>query len=476
MIRKEFKEAVKIDRSKEGDRLRAAAIVSEMNRDDEMAETLRTLSSQMDFAENSEAEEAIERTRQKLDKLIEERQKRNASAYHKLALDEDILEKSGGCVTALGYSRVESRFLEKGLFDPKIFGGTGKILSIESGREKISVEELGLGEGIGHIELPCRTVLPQHYNIVANLLGLNSDDVMRVVKYNSSIVVDPGSSELKKGTLISEEDAYNARNQYDDVVISIGGDAIYDLLKGLGYGDHPERLAFKVVPVISPILRPAYYVKDMNFFFVAPLNEPYMRLINHVNRCNGGASENVPLIILWSKYRLVCDLVDELADEIIKVLEKKVQFVGSKQVDSKWSTAQLAYVCRKNILQYDVSVSEKNGEIESLGIYPDMIKLQNDDGSFSDISFADVIKHNDNVSLDYEVAVFSSNCDDFEYDDEEEDEEYEDYEEDEEIRDVSQEGLGKIEEATENLWDEAAEKKENLIVKLDAASNLYVPA
>ena len=464
MLKEEFMQLVDIDRNVDGDRLKGAAIVSKMYGDDEMSETLALLAEQMDFVANPGAESAIERSRQKLDKLIEERNKREAHRYLKLVRDEDILSKSGGRVTELAYSRIESRFLDNGLFDPKIFGGTGEIPIYDEKKKKEQREYFG--EGIGHIELPCRTVLPEHYGIVARLLGISAEDVMKVTKYASSIVVDPGSSNLKKGTLISEEKAYEARHKYDDVVIMIGADGLYELLKALGYGDHPERLAFKIVPVIPPVLRPMFYYEDIKNFIENELNDGYSKLIYRIANYEKRNIAHTPEVIRWNENRMIVDAVDELVGGIKKKLEEKKYKISSKQTNMVWGAAQLAYVCRKNVIAYDVVVPEKRGQIKSLDLYPKTVKVKGEDGTVTDIPFSEVVSHNENAFVDFKVDEV------FRFDTAEDETEKEREEKDIEAMNKENELYDDI----ENLWDEAIEKREELLVTLNKQYNMYMLA
>ena len=111
-------ELMQINKSGAADRARGAAMIMEHYGDKEMADTLRLLSGQLDFDDSGEAGDAIKRTNEKLDKLIEEREKHHASAYISYLTDDMVLALSGGEVTDLCYSSVESSFLRYGLFDP----------------------------------------------------------------------------------------------------------------------------------------------------------------------------------------------------------------------------------------------------------------------------------------------------------------------------------------------------------------------
>lgn len=62
---------------------------------------------------------------------------------------------------------------------------------------------------------------------------------------------------------------------------------------------------------------------------------------------------------------------------------------------------QLWLVSRRNTLDYDAQPVEKISDIESLNIYPEMIRVKKGKVHY-DISMEEVIKHNDDALADYQ--------------------------------------------------------------------------
>lgn len=449
------------DRSDTAERYKSASLIMEECGDPEMAEVLKVLSAQMDFddSDNSVASEAIKRTREKMDKMIEERKERHANQYIQNLRDEEILEMSGGEVLKSDYSELHSRYLKNGLFDPDIFGGSGKIHKI-AGEEKLDISDFG--KGIGHIVLPCRVIAEDSYMQVASILGLNPKDVGLVAKYARHIVIESKTDKVEKGKILTEEEYQKLSQKYtgDELQIGIGADALYKMLVNLHYSDQPERLAFKVVPVIAPMYRPMAYIKDEHRFFVDCITIAYSNIINNTRRYNRLIEIGVPDIIKRNEERKVAESVENL----FHVIGKRI-IAKNKSITNKWYRisfmAHMALAQRKRRFGFVYAKGEKICDIESLNLYPEMINLQKEDGSIEKISLEEIIDSCNDSIMEYtnDHAIILNGEEPTE-------------EEEKESAEV-QKHIDRMNDVLDAIWDGAEKKREEFTVKFNFELNLY---
>ena len=450
------------DRSDTAERYKSASLIMEDCGDPEMAEVLKVLSAQMDFdgSDNSVASEAIKRTREKLDKLIADRAGRHANQYIKVLRDEEIIEMSGGEVLKSDYSALHSRYLKDGLYDPDIFGGSGKIHKIK-GEEKINITDFG--RGIGHIVLPCRVIAKESYMQVADLLELKTKDVEFVAKYTRHIVIESKIEEVEKGQILTEKEYHEMSKKYtgDEIRIGIGADALYEMLLALNYSDQPERLAFKVVPVMSPMFRPMAYMEDEHRFFVDCITTAYSHIINNTRRYNKLIGLGIPDIIKYNEERKIVESVEHL----FRVVEKR-SIAEIKSIKNKgYRIAYMAHMAlaqRKRRIGFIYGKGEKIGEIESLNLYPETIRLKREDGSIEKISLEEIIDSCNESIIDYENdhAIILMEGE-------------EPTEEDEKESEKVQKHIDRMNDVLDAIWDGAEEQREEFTVRFNSELNLY---
>jgi hypothetical protein len=449
-----------------GSRLRAASMIMERCGDKEMADALGLLSAQMDFDDNEEASSAIERSRAKLDALIADRQSHRANRYIKSLRDEEILELSNGEVTEHDYDYLESMFCKNGLFDPDIFGGSGKIPYYDDENDKFLTKSYGTASG--HIKLPIHVVLTSSYGTIADLLQMTEENVTKVMKYACYLVLDQGNSTLKKFDTISEAEYKAHIDAGEEFVVSMGGDAIYEALKSLGYADEPERLAFSVVPVTSPIVRPIAYSKEEDTFYSFPLNDRYNTIVTMSNRTKKLMGLGAPDIILRNESRMLDEAVNALVDAA-KSSMKHTHW--SKSSYHNFMRAQLGLILRtRNFALRRLAKEElnKTDEIESLHLFPEQIRLASVDGNHESISLTEVIDHNDGLVQDYRndhMIFLPADVDEENLDDDTK----------KQIQDVDAE-LTKRENYSNDILSKAKSDRENCTVVIDNESGMYVLA
>ncbi|MBM3244800.1 MAG: DNA-directed RNA polymerase subunit beta', partial [Candidatus Omnitrophica bacterium] len=209
-------------------------------------------------------------------------------------------------------------------------------------------------ERMGHIELAAPITHIWFFKAVPSrlsaLLDIGLRDLEKIIYYEEYVVVDPGTSPLKKRELLTEEQYQEALEKYGPTFkAKIGAEAIRDLLKELDVeaycrslrrslekskeainnrkalkylkivddfkksGNKPEWMVLDIVPVIPPDLRPLVPL-DGGRFATSDLNDLYRRVINRNNRLKKLMELNAPEIIIRNEKRMLQEAVDALLD------------------------------------------------------------------------------------------------------------------------------------------------------------------
>ncbi len=210
-------------------------------------------------------------------------------------------------------------------------------------------------ERMGHIELASPVAhiwfLKSLPSRIATMLDMTLKDVEKVLYFESYIVLEPGTTDLKLHQLISEDELYNKQDEFGDdgFRAGIGAEAIKHILMGidlaedkarmraelketnsetkrkklvkrlklvenfLDSGTHPEWMVLDVVPVIPPELRPLVPL-DGGRFATSDLNDLYRRVINRNNRLKRLMELRAPDIIVRNEKRMLQESVDALFD------------------------------------------------------------------------------------------------------------------------------------------------------------------
>ncbi len=210
-------------------------------------------------------------------------------------------------------------------------------------------------ERMGHIDLASPVAhiwfLKSLPSRIGTLLDMMLKDLERVLYFENYVVTEPGLTPFKQGELLSEEQFYDAQEQYGDGTFTakIGAEAIKDLLSAidlekekvtlrselsestsearrkklvkrlkmvesfLDSGNKPEWMVLDVVPVIPPELRPLVPL-DGGRFATSDLNDLYRRVINRNNRLKRLLELRAPDIIVRNEKRMLQEAVDALFD------------------------------------------------------------------------------------------------------------------------------------------------------------------
>jgi DNA-directed RNA polymerase subunit beta' len=254
-----------------------------------------------------------------------------------------------------------------GLFCSKIFGPI-KDYECNCGKYKrmkhrgIVCEKCGVEviqskvrrERMGHIELASPVAhiwflkcLPSK---IGNLVDLTLKDLERVLYFENYIITDAKDTPLVKGTLLTDEQLFHAREEYGDKFeVGIGAEAIQAMLRELDLEhlsgtlrtemletrseakrkklakrlkvidafkdskNKPEWTILNVIPVLPPDLRPLVPL-DGGRFATSDLNDLYRRVINRNNRLKRLLELNAPDIIVRNEKRMLQEAVDVLFD------------------------------------------------------------------------------------------------------------------------------------------------------------------
>jgi len=254
-----------------------------------------------------------------------------------------------------------------GLFCAKIFGPT-KDYECNCGKYKrlkhrgVVCEKCGVEvipshvrrERMGHIELASPVAhiwflrsLPSR---IGSLLDMTLRDLEKVIYFEQYIVIDPGTTSLTRGELLTEERYLKALVEYGkNFKAGMGPEAVRELLRKLDLdglskslrkemketgsearsqklakrlkiiesfknsGNKPEWMIIEVLPVLPPDLRPLVPL-DGGRFATSDLNDLYRRVINRNNRLKRLQELDAPEIIIRNEKRMLQEAVDVLFD------------------------------------------------------------------------------------------------------------------------------------------------------------------
>ena len=175
-------------------------------------------------------------------------------------------------------------------------------------------------------------------------------DIERILYFESFVVTDPGMTTLEKGQLLTDEQYYEAMEEFsDEFEAKMGAEAVQALMKDMDVesevarlreeipatnsetklkklskrlklleafdesGNKPEWMVMNVLPVLPPDLRPLVPL-DGGRFATSDLNDLYRRVINRNNRLKRLLDLNAPDIIVRNEKRMLQEAVDALLD------------------------------------------------------------------------------------------------------------------------------------------------------------------
>ncbi|OUY08967.1 DNA-directed RNA polymerase subunit beta' [Acinetobacter populi] len=209
-------------------------------------------------------------------------------------------------------------------------------------------------ERMGHIELASPVAHIWFLKSLPSRIGLLLDmtlrDIERVLYFESYVVTDPGMTTLEKYQLLTDEEYFNALEEYgDEFAAKMGAEAVQDLLKDIDLeaeisrlreeipqttsetklkkaskrlklmeafkesNNKPEWMVMNVLPVLPPDLRPLVPLEGGRFA-TSDLNDLYRRVINRNNRLKRLLDLAAPDIIVRNEKRMLQESVDALLD------------------------------------------------------------------------------------------------------------------------------------------------------------------
>ena len=209
-------------------------------------------------------------------------------------------------------------------------------------------------ERMGHIELASPVAHIWFLKSLPSRIGLLMDmtlrDIERVLYFESFVVVDPGLTTLEKRQLLTDEQYYEALEEFgDEFDAKMGAEAIQALMMDMDIvdeivnireelpqtnsetkikkltkrlklmeafqksGNKPEWMILTVLPVLPPDLRPLVPLEGGRFA-TSDLNDLYRRVINRNNRLKRLLDLSAPDIIVRNEKRMLQEAVDALLD------------------------------------------------------------------------------------------------------------------------------------------------------------------
>ena len=255
----------------------------------------------------------------------------------------------------------------EGLFCAKIFGPV-KDYECLCGKYKrmkhrgIICEKCGVEvtlakvrrDRMGHIELASPVAHIWFLKSLPSRIGLLLDmtlrSIERVLYFESYVVTDPGMTTLEKSQLLTDEQYFEAMEEFgDEFEAKMGAEAIQILMKDIDLeqdaqnirdeipntnsetkikkfskrlklleafiqsGNKPEWMVLEALPILPPDLRPLVPL-DGGRFATSDLNDLYRRVINRNNRLKRLLDLNAPDIIVRNEKRMLQESVDALLD------------------------------------------------------------------------------------------------------------------------------------------------------------------
>lgn len=209
-------------------------------------------------------------------------------------------------------------------------------------------------ERMGHIELASPVAHIWFLKSLPSRIGLLLDmtlrDIERVLYFESFVVTDPGLTSLERRQLLTDEQYFEAMEEFgDEFEAKMGAEAIQILMKDMSLkdetaeirtqlpntnsdtkikkltkrlklmeafeksGNKPEWMVFTVLPVLPPDLRPLVPLEGGRFA-TSDLNDLYRRVINRNNRLKRLLDLSAPDIIVRNEKRMLQEAVDALLD------------------------------------------------------------------------------------------------------------------------------------------------------------------
>ena len=209
-------------------------------------------------------------------------------------------------------------------------------------------------ERMGHIELACPVAHIWFLKSLPSRIGLLLDmtlrSIERILYFESFVVTDPGMTTLERGQLLTDEQYFEAMEEFgDEFEAKMGAEAIQALVQDIDLnrdaqeireeipntnsetkikklskrlklleafiqsGNQPEWMILEALPVLPPDLRPLVPL-DGGRFATSDLNDLYRRVINRNNRLKRLLDLNAPDIIVRNEKRMLQEAVDALLD------------------------------------------------------------------------------------------------------------------------------------------------------------------
>ncbi len=289
-----------------------------------------------------------------------------------LASPEMIREWSYGEVTkpeTINYRTLKAEI--GGLFCERIFGPTkdgaclcgkyknahvtnrdGKPHKCEKCGVEITTKKVRR-ERMGHIELAAPVSHIWYFKAIPSrmslILDISPKQLENVLYFAESVVLDPGTTPLAKGMVLSEKQYSEYIELYENEFrVGMGAEAIKELLQGIDIeelcaklkeelekstgqkkirvikrlevaeafrksGNKLDWMILDVIPVIPPDIRPMVQL-DGGRFASSDLNELYRRVISRNNRLKKLMEIRTPDIVIRNEKRMLQEAVDALID------------------------------------------------------------------------------------------------------------------------------------------------------------------
>ena len=393
----------------ESSRVSAVAELFYAAGDNEMGDALRNFNVVTDFDEDGDN---VSDAREELMKVLRVRKIQKADQYVNRMSDEDVINligKDREVIIPDGIDYYMTEYNAGSFYDPKIFGGSGVLPEYKDGK----AERAEFGRNMGYIRLPFYCIHPSDKMLIGTLLDISTRDVDKISKCLLYVVSEDYKG-WKKGQIIKPGDTNSDKN----IPVFIGGDGLRFLLEELHYPAHPENLCFKILPVLSPVLRPTAFDTDRLMACYTPIEHLYESIMYKVSalkrmiELNSKLEKGVPTLIISMDAHKLQDAVSELyvQDKTDKRDFSTAWSLVWKKGRSGYETKrQLAVLYRNRFTGYKPNET-KSGSIQHLDVFPQTVKVKNE--NMKEYSFRDIAENNDDcIENQYDECITEENAD-----------------------------------------------------------------
>lgn len=270
------------------------------------------------------------------------------------------------------------------------------------------------------------------------------------------------------GSFVEQSSLADVKENHPSVSVATGADTLYEMMKAKGFPDHPERVAYRIVPVVSPFLRPCVFCMDIAKPVGTYLGDAYETLLNRCAMLKRLMSIGAPDVIISVYIDHLYSALDTLyssdfndGSSLVRAMKRL-----SKNRSNRVLVQQAMMTLRSRVMFYDKRANQVLSPITDCGYYPVTVTVKDEDGTTSSALFEEIYSVSSDAFFDWssDNAVILPSEEESEWDD------------------ATKAAVNKYsdeydyrEDRMAGLLEEAHTKQDRLVVMLDEETGMYVP-